>query len=181
MVFSHWHCVLSFGFMAVKASGEDVRCLQVAFLVAEFSKCLLNLSITKPTTATCAGCGRRGLDRNTPFSRRRSSPADEDDRRPSIMQLNPKRLTASKVSVIEQLAYKNRALVIVLQETYCTTTDKLVFPNFSLNGSVLSRNHGFAISTLLSKGPPTAIVICKSYAFKASPTAIVMCKYLAVM
>jgi len=52
--------------------------------------------------------------------------------------------TASKISVIEQLAYKNKALVIVLQETHCTTADKLVIPNFSLAGSVLSRNHGLA-------------------------------------
>jgi len=53
-------------------------------------------------------------------------------------------LTADKISVIEQLAYKNKAFIIVLQETHCTTADKLVIPNFALPGSVLSRNHGLA-------------------------------------
>jgi len=36
----------------------------------------------------------------------------------------------------------NMAFIIVLQETHCTTADKLVIPNFSLAGSILSRNHG---------------------------------------
>ena len=31
-----------------------------------------------------------------------------------------------------------------LQETHCTTADKLVIPNFSLAGSILSRNHSLA-------------------------------------
>jgi len=52
------------------------------------------------------------------------------------------RLTANKISVIEQLAYKKKAFIIVLQETHYTTADKLVIPYFSLAGSVLSRNHG---------------------------------------
>ena len=60
------------------------------------------------------------------------------------MQLKIEGLTASKVSIIEQLAYKNKALVIVLQEIHCTTTDKLAILNFSLAWSVLSRKHGFA-------------------------------------
>jgi len=47
------------------------------------------------------------------------------------------------ISVIEQQAY-NKAFIIVLQETHCTTTDKPVIPNFSLAGSVLSRNHSLA-------------------------------------
>jgi len=59
-------------------------------------------------------------------------------------QLNTEGLTANKISVIEQLACKNKAFLIVLQETHCTTADKLVIPNFSLAGSVLSRNHGLA-------------------------------------
>jgi len=53
-------------------------------------------------------------------------------------------LTADKISVIEQLAYKNKVFMIVLQETHCTTADKLVIPNFSLAGSILSRNHSLA-------------------------------------
>ena len=58
--------------------------------------------------------------------------------------MNTEGLTADKISVIEQLAYKNKAFIIVLRETHCTTADKLVIPNFSLAGSVQSRNHGLA-------------------------------------
>jgi len=68
----------------------------------------------------------------------------EDDPRPNILQLNTEGLTANKTSIIEQLAYKNKAFIIVLQETHCTTADKLVIPNFQLAGSVLSGNHGLA-------------------------------------
>jgi len=32
---------------------------------------------------------------------------------------------------------------------------------------------------MLSKGPPTAIIMCKYYAFKGSQRAIIMCKYYA--
>ena len=73
----------------------------------------------RATTASHAGCIRRGLSRKTPSFA-------EDDRRPSILQLNTEGLTASNISVIELLAYKNKALVIVLQEPHCTTADKLV-------------------------------------------------------
>jgi len=69
-----------------------------------------------------------------------SVPTGVDDRRPSILQLATQGLTASKISGIDELAYKNKALAIVLQQTYCTTADKLVIPNFSLAESVLSRN-----------------------------------------
>jgi len=104
---------------------------------------------TKPdtkrvTTATRAGCVRRGMCHITPFSGRGSRNAAEDDPRPNILQLNTEGLTANKICVIEQLAYKNKAFIIVLQETHCTTADKLVIPNFSLVGSVLSRNQGLA-------------------------------------
>jgi len=46
-----------------------------------------------------------------------SSTAAEDDPRPSILQLDTEGLTANKISVIKQLAYKNKAFIIVLQET----------------------------------------------------------------
>ena len=78
-----------------------------------------------------------------PFSERGSRNAAKDPQ-PNTLQLNTEGLTANKISVIEQLAYKNKAFIIVLQETHCTTADKLVIPNFSLAGSVLSRNHGLA-------------------------------------
>jgi len=51
------------------------------------------------------------------------------DPRPKILQLNTKGLTANKISVIEQLAYKNKAFTIVLQETNCTTAYKLANHN----------------------------------------------------
>ena len=46
-------------------------------------------------------------------------------------------LTDTKISIIEQLAYKNKASNIVLQETQCTTADKLLIPSFSLPRRVL--------------------------------------------
>jgi len=61
-----------------------------------------------------------------------------------MLQLNTEGMTASKISVIEQLAYKNKAFIIVLEETHCTIAQKLVIPNFSLAGSFLSRNYSLA-------------------------------------
>jgi len=64
--------------------------------------------------------------------------AEDDHILPKMtLDLNTEGLTAEKVSVIEQLAYKNKVFIIVLQETHGTTADKLVIPNFSLAGSVL--------------------------------------------
>jgi len=90
--------------------------------------------LTKPvgsraTTVTRAGCVQRGLGRNTPFSRRGSRNAAEDDPRPSIIQLNTEGLTENKISVIEQLAFK-KAFIFILQETHRPTADNLVIPNF---------------------------------------------------
>jgi len=82
------------------------------------------------------------VGQTTPFSRRGSRNAAEDDPQPNILQLNTDGLTENAIFVIEQLAYKNKAFIIVLQETHCTTADKLVIPNFSQAGSILSRNHG---------------------------------------
>jgi len=78
---------------------------------------------TSPTSTIRAGCVRRGL--GTPVSRRGACllPRMTND---SIMQLNTEALSANKISVIEQLAGKNKALIIVLQETHCTTANKLV-------------------------------------------------------
>jgi len=87
---------------------------------------------TRATIATRAGCFWCGLGRNTPFHRRDSISSAEDDRRSSILQLNTENLTVSRISIIEQLACKNKAVVIILQGTHCTTADKLVTPNFSL-------------------------------------------------
>jgi len=68
---------------------------------------------TRATTATRAGCVRHGVGHKTSFSGRDSRNAAEDPR-PNILQLNTERLTADKISVIEQLAYKNKAFIIVL-------------------------------------------------------------------
>jgi len=67
----------------------------------------------KATTATRTGCVRHGVGHKTPFSGRGSRNAAEDPR-PNILQLNTEGLTADKISVIEQLAYKNKAFIIVL-------------------------------------------------------------------
>ena len=85
------------------------------------------------------------MGHKTPFSGCGSRNAAEDDPGPNILQLNTEVLAANKISVIEQLAYKNKAFIIVLQETHCTTANKLVIPNFSLAGSVLSRTHDLAM------------------------------------
>jgi len=91
---------------------------------------------------TRIGTVRHGVG-HMPFSGRGSRNAAEDPR-PSILQLNTEGLTADKISVIEQLTYKNKAIIIVLQEIHCTTADKLVIPNLSLAESVLRRNYGLA-------------------------------------
>ena len=113
--------------------------LHVAAFLEMFTKSV-NL---RATAATRTGCVRHGVGHQTPFSGRGSRNAAED-LGPNILQLNTEGLTADKISVIEQLANKYKVFIIVLQETHCTTADKLVIPNFSLAGSILSRNHGLA-------------------------------------
>jgi len=71
--------------------------------------------------------------------------AAQDNPRPNILQLNAEGLTANKISVLEGLlAYNNEAFIIALKESYSTSADKLVIPNFSLAASVLSKNHNLA-------------------------------------
>jgi len=116
----------------------------VALPVAAFLEMLAKSVTTRATTATRTGCVQRGMGLTTPFLGRSSRNAAEDNPLPNILQLNTEGLTDNKISVIEQPAYKSKAFIIVLQETHCITADKLVIPNFSLAGSVLSRNHGLA-------------------------------------
>ena len=113
-----------------KAYGEEGRYLQVALSVAAFLEMLTKSVNLRATAATRTGCVRHEVGHQTPFSGCGSKNAAED-LRPNLLQLNTEGLTADKISVIEQLAYK----------THCTTADKLVIPNFSLAGSILSRNH----------------------------------------
>ena len=115
----------------------------MALPVAVFLEMLTKSVNLRATAPTHTGCVRHGVGHQTPFSGRGSRNAAED-LRPNILQLNTEGLTADKISVIEQLVYKNKASIIVLQETHCTTAEKLVIPNFSLAGSILSRNHCLA-------------------------------------
>ena len=65
-------------------------------------------------------------------------------RRPAILQLKIKGLTASKMNVLYHLAVQIEVLVILLQETHCTCADNLTIPGFAIAGSSLSRKHGLA-------------------------------------
>ena len=116
-------CTLSLSWYCRQAtSSRDMGRMAGAFKwppVAAFREILTKSVATRENTATRPGCARRGLDRKTPFSKRGSISAAEYDPRPNILQLITEWLTANKISVIEQLAYKNEALVIVLQETHC--------------------------------------------------------------
>ena len=87
----------------------------MAIPVAAFIEMITQSVTTRATAAACAGCVQHGLGQNTTFSGRSSRNAAEDGPRPNIFQLNTEWLTASKISVIEQLAYVNKALIIVLQ------------------------------------------------------------------
>ena len=127
----------------VKSNIFDKRCVEISFSVSskvrklrfkddsfliELGECQVPSRgppvrhclkmLTKPvnmkaTTATRTGCVRHGVGHKTPFSGRGSRNAAEDPR-PNILQLNTEGLTADKISVIEQLAYKNKAFIIVL-------------------------------------------------------------------
>ena len=65
------------------------------------------------------------------------------------------------MTVLYYLALQSEALVILLQETYCTDVEKLVLPSYQLAGSSLSRKHGLATFVhellrymLLDQSPP---------------------------
>jgi len=104
----------------------------IVFIVMVTHQCDFTprMHCTRATTATCAACVRHGVGRKTPFSGRGSRNAAEDPRN-NILQLNIEGLTANKIFVIEQLAYKNKVFIIVIQETHCTRADKLVILNCS--------------------------------------------------
>jgi len=98
---------------AVNHKLED-RCLHVALPFAAFLEMLTKSVNLRATAATRTGCVRHGVGHQTPFSGRDSRNAAED-LRPNILQLNTEGLTDNKISVIEQLAYKNKAFIIVFQ------------------------------------------------------------------
>jgi len=124
--------------------GEEDGCLRVALPVAAFLEMHIKSVTSRATTATRAGCVHRGLGHHRPYSGRGSRNTADDDRDPTYSSWHIEGLTANTISVVEQLAYKNKAFTTVLQETQCTTADKLLIPKFSLAGSVLSRKHGLA-------------------------------------
>ena len=72
-------------------------------------------------------------------------------RGPSILQLNIKGLTASKMSVLNHLATELEALVILLQETHCTSAEKLVLPYTVLYNTQLLKNHFCLMKPLFKK------------------------------
>ena len=63
--------------------------------------------------------------RETPFSGRVAKYLQ-----PGVLQLNIEGTTASKIGMVEHLAHKTKALVIILQEIHCTCVDKLIIPHF---------------------------------------------------
>ena len=83
--------------------------------------------------------------------------------RPAILQLNIEDLTASKISVLLHLASQREALIILLQETHCTSAQRLVVPDYPLAGFFLSWKHGLATFvherlkwTIFDQSPPTS-------------------------
>ena len=84
-------------------------------------------------------------------------------RSPAIFQLNIEGLTASKMNVLYYLAAQRETLVIRLQDTHCTSAQRLLLPDYQLAGFSFSRNHGLAMFvhkrlkwTLFDQSPPTS-------------------------
>ena len=61
-----------------------------------------------------------------------------------LLQLNAEGISKANIQVIEDLATKNLATVILLQETHVTNPDVLNIPGYSLAAYTSSRVHGVA-------------------------------------
>lgn len=61
-----------------------------------------------------------------------------------ILQLNVEGLTTAKLDVLEQVATKNKATVVLLQETHKENDAILKLPGFTLAGHTKSKHHGTA-------------------------------------
>ena len=103
--------------------------------------------------------GRSNTRKKLPFSGHFSNKF----RSLSILQLNIKGLTASKINVLHYLAMQSEAFVILLQESHCTDAEKLVLPSYQLAGSSSNRKQNLATFvheriryTLLDQAPPTS-------------------------
>ena len=101
----------------------------------------------------------------TPFSGRgnASKRIVNKFRKTAIFQLNIKGFTAIKMSVLYHLAAQREALVILIQETHCTSAQKLVLPDYQIAGSSISRKHSLASFvherlkwTIFDQSPPTS-------------------------
>ena len=67
------------------------------------------------------------------------------------------------MSVLYHVVAQREALVILLQETHCTSAQRLVLPDYQLAGFSVSRKHGLAMFvherlkwTLFDQSPPTS-------------------------
>jgi len=90
---------------------EEDRCLHAALPVAAFLEILTKSFKLRATAATHTGCVRHGVGHQTPFSGCGCKNAAEDNPQPNVLQLNTEGLTTDMISVIEQLAYKNKAFI----------------------------------------------------------------------
>ena len=84
-------------------------------------------------------------------------------RRSAILQLNIEGLTESKMGVLYHLAAHRQTLFILIQETHCTSAQRLLLPDYQLPGFSLSRKHGLATFvherlkwTLFDQSPSTS-------------------------
>ena len=92
---------------------------------------------------------RAGRPRSKPRSRPRLTTPSADtpsveNQGLSVLQLNVEGLTTAKLEILRHLADSNRAAVVLLQETHCTSDNILKIPGFHLAGSIYSKQHGVA-------------------------------------
>ncbi|KAJ8353386.1 hypothetical protein SKAU_G00209530 [Synaphobranchus kaupii] len=62
----------------------------------------------------------------------------------SVLQLNVKGLTTTKIEVIRHLTDSNKVAAVLLQETHWVSDDNLKLPGFLLAGSIHSKQYGMA-------------------------------------
>ena len=62
----------------------------------------------------------------------------------AILQINVEGLTIAKLDVLEQIAIKNKATFVLLQETHKENNATLKLPGFTLAGHTKSKHHGLA-------------------------------------
>ena len=70
----------------------------------------------------------------------------------AILQINVEGLTIAKLDVLEQIAIKNSATVVLLQETHKENNATLKLPGFTFAGHTKSKHYGLA--TFIQDGVP---------------------------